>query len=97
MITDLRAKVASKLVRGDASHLRKGRVGDWRTHFDARLFGQFEREVRARFGPDGLGLEYDLGEGRVWKLQDGAAADEPPEGDGGDAEGEEGEEAVVSG
>jgi len=55
--------------QGDISHLRNGKIGDWRTHFSYELFQEFETEVRSHFTNDGMGLEYDIGERSTWKLE----------------------------
>lgn len=57
--------------QGDISHLRKGKTGDWRSHFSDHLVQQFEAEVRAKFmNSEKLGLVYEIGDGRLWKLQE---------------------------
>lgn len=66
---------------GHIDHLRKGQIGDWRSHFSNNLFVEFENEIRQRLNgvteeDAGSGsttaasfvtdLEYDIG-GLIWK------------------------------
>ena len=71
------AQVAlGKGCEGNITHLRKGKVGDWRNHFTDELYRQFEHEICSHFHEDSDGscidLEYDIGEERVWKPASGA-------------------------
>ena len=58
-------------IQGNISHLRKGKVGDWRTHFTKELYHQFELEIRSHSCDENSTtcLEYDIGEGQKWKLK----------------------------
>lgn len=64
--------------RGDMSHLRKGKVGDWRTHFSECLYQEFDVEIRSRLSKDdqtkSLDLTYDIGDGKLWSVKDGCVA-----------------------
>lgn len=67
---------------GHIDHLRKGQIGDWRSHFSDNLFVEFENEIRQRLNgvtEEDAGsrsttaasssvtdLEYDIG-GLIWK------------------------------
>ena len=74
---------------GHIDHLRKGQIGDWRSHFSDELFVEFENEIRQ--GLNGatdeeeedaaLNLEYDIG-GFMWKTSSKGVEDVEEEGDG---------------
>lgn len=49
--------------RGGASHLRKGKVGDWRAHFAQDTRMEFERVFAEQMA--GTGLTYAVGGGEV--------------------------------
>jgi hypothetical protein len=66
---------------GHIDHLRKGQIGDWRSHFSDNLFVEFENEIRQRLNGVSeedidsgcttassavVDLEYDIG-GLTWK------------------------------
>ena len=59
---------------GNIDHLRKGKIGDWRSHFSDELFAEFEHEIRRQLNDSmdsdhksaDLNLEYDIG-GLTWK------------------------------
>ena len=52
------ASYVMKNEEGEASHLRKGVVGDWKNYFTPELNERFEREVLAKL--NGSGLEFDF-------------------------------------
>lgn len=53
---------------GNLSHLRRGKIGDWRNHFDNDLKREFEQELSKKF-PEGLDYEYNIGDSqKTWKL-----------------------------
>lgn len=66
-----------KGMKGDISHLRKGKIGDWRSHFSEELFEEFSAEIQKQFeGNYNYGdLEYDIGGGQKWKPADVEADD----------------------
>jgi hypothetical protein len=55
---------------GSVSHMRKGIVGDWRSHFtecidgETGLIGRYRRAFDSALG--GFGLQYDLGGNEYW-------------------------------
>lgn len=53
--------------QGSIDHLRKGTIGDWRSHFSKELFEAFEKDIRNQFIGMSLGLKYDIG-GKTWAL-----------------------------
>lgn len=59
-------KAINEGTAGNISHLRKGKIGDWRNHFDDELKREFEQELSKGF-PDGLDYEYNIGDGQTWK------------------------------
>ena len=61
-------------VQGNVSHLRKGEVGDWKTHFDAPLRAEFEMELARLVGDQLDDVAYDIGEGALWRVGDSAPA-----------------------
>jgi len=66
-----------KGMKGDISHLRQGKIGDWRSHFNEELFEEFSAEIQKQFeGNCNYGdLEYDIGCGQKWKPADAGADD----------------------
>ena len=70
---------------GHIDHLRKGKIGDWRSHFSDELFVEFENEIRQQLNGDReeegdapLDLEYDIG-GVKWQTALKAVQDEEKE------------------
>jgi len=78
---------------GHIDHLRKGQIGDWRSHFSDELFVEFETEIRQRLNGAtnedadnataavAANLEYDIG-GFMWKTALKGVEDAEEEGDG---------------
>ena len=52
---------------GNISHLRKGKIGDWRNHFTSQLKEEFEEKLKKNL-PDALDVVYDIGDGETWSL-----------------------------
>ena len=62
-------------VKGDAAHLRKGQIGDWRNHFTDQLRSEFEHELNNEGSFQDMGLEYDIGESERMILGGGVDLD----------------------
>lgn len=70
-VKDSALKLIANGAQGDVSHLRKGKVGDWKNHFSVELREQFEAEVRRQLMEDSstsMDLLFDIGEGKPWRV-----------------------------
>ena len=54
-------------IQGNISHLRKGKIGDWRNHFTDATKNEFEEGLKRNI-PEGIDFEYYIGNGQTWKL-----------------------------